>query len=128
MEYLQYLVYTPLDKVVHEGLSPNPLHVVLIAQSLSCRYKTSFNDQEPRLRVSNTDVEPQFATGAWQLILKVAGFRCKRKKQCAYVYEAVNLQGACVFFSISNSVATTAFGVFLEAVVEACFTTFNRGF
>ena len=77
MEYLEYLVYTPLDKVVHEGLSPNPLHVVLIAQSLFCRYKTSFNDQEPRLRVSNTDVDPQFATGAWQLILKVASFRCK---------------------------------------------------
>ncbi|KAF3951501.1 hypothetical protein CMV_022852, partial [Castanea mollissima] len=90
-------------------------------------YKTSFNAQEPLPRVSNTDVEPQSALGAWQLILKVAGFRSKRKKRCAYVYEVVNLQGACVFFGISSSVARTALAVLLEAVVEACFTAFNRG-
>ena len=67
------------------------MQVVLTAQSLSCRYKSSFTAQEYLTRVSNRDVEPQSAAGSWQLILKVTGFRNKRKNRCAYVYEAVNL-------------------------------------
>ncbi|KAK9995595.1 hypothetical protein SO802_020281 [Lithocarpus litseifolius] len=103
------------------------MQVVLTAQSLSCRYKSSFTAQESLTRVPNTDVESQSAAGLWQLILKVAGFRNKRKNRCAYVYEAVNLQGACVLFGVSSSVTRTALGVLLEAVVEACFTASNHG-
>ena len=134
MEYLQNLftilwtIWNHRNKVVHEGLSPNLMQVVLISQSLSCKYKSSFTAQESLTRVSNTNVEPQSAAGSWQLILKVTGFKNKRKNRCAYVYEAINLQGACVLFGVSSSVSSTALGVLLEAVVEACFTASNHGF
>ena len=72
-------------------------------------------------------LSPNFAAGSWQLILKVASFKNKRKKRCEYVYEVVNLQGACVLFGVSSSVARIALGVLLEAMVEACFTASNHG-
>ena len=64
MEYLQNLftilwtIWNHRNKVVHEGLSPNPMQVVLTSQSLSCKYKSSFTAQESLTRVSNTNVEP----------------------------------------------------------------------
>lgn len=133
MEYLQKLftvLWTILNhrnKVVHEGTSPNSMQIILTAQSLSCRYKNSFFAQSSPNWVPRPDVEPQSTAGPWQLIIKVVGFRNKRKKRCAYVYEAVNPQGECVCFGVSNSLARTALGVMLEAVVEGCFTAINHG-
>lgn len=51
----------------------------------------------------------------------------EEEEVCIYVYEAVNPQGECVCFGVSNSLARTALGVMLEAVVEACFTAINHG-
>ena len=64
MEYLQNLftilwtIWNHRNKVVHEGLSPNPMQVVLTSQSLSCKHKSSLTAQESLTRVSNTNVEP----------------------------------------------------------------------
>ena len=49
MSYLQgifttlWSIWTHRNLVVHEGKHPNPLEVVLIAQSLVCRFKEAFS-------------------------------------------------------------------------------------
>lgn len=59
---------------------------------------------------------------------KVAGFRNKKKKMCAYVYEAVNPQGVGVFFGVNSSLTRTTIGCLLEAVVEASLIATNHDF
>lgn len=50
IDYLQsffttlWTIWNHRNRVVHEGITPNPLQVILIAQSLSCRYKDAFSE------------------------------------------------------------------------------------
>ena len=93
--------------MVHDGITPNPMQVILMAQSLSCRYKEAFTEQSCHTWASRRSVvEPQSAAGPGQLIIKVAGFINKKKKRSAYVYEAINPQGVYVFFGVNSSVAS----------------------
>ena len=104
------------------------MKVILIVQSLSCRYSNAFSVQQNSNLLSIRPEPPtQSAAGPWQLIIKVAGFRNKKKNRRAYVYEAVNIQGDCMFFGVNSSLARTAPGVLLEAVVEACLIAENHG-
>ncbi|KAF3963335.1 hypothetical protein CMV_012268 [Castanea mollissima] len=66
--------------------------------------------------------------GPWQLIIKVTGFRDKKRDMSAFVFEAVNIQGDCVLFAVNSSLTGTAFGILLEAVVDACLTAKYHGF
>ena len=135
MDYLQaiftflWTMWTHRNKVVHDGIIPNPMQIILMAQSLSCRYKETFTEQSchsgtPRRPV----VEPQSAVGPWQLIIKVAGSRYKKKKRRAYAYEAINTQGVGVFSGVNSSIARTTTGCLLEAVVEASLTATAHNF
>ena len=134
MNYLQSLfitlwtIWNHRNQVVHEGISPNPMQVILTVQTLSCRYGNAFSDQQNSNWFSSRPKPPtQSAAGPWQLIIKVAGFRNKKKNRRAYVYEAINTQGDFMFFGANSSLARTAPGVLLEAVVEACLIAENHG-
>ena len=51
------------NMVVHEGKQPNPMEVILIAQTLSCRYKKVFSSQpSPLIRSSEPSNEPSNVT------------------------------------------------------------------
>ena len=73
MEYLQaifttlWTIWNYRNRVVHEGINLNPVDVILAAQSVSCRYKESFNDQ-PTYNSSpgRPKAEQQPAAGQWQ--------------------------------------------------------------
>ncbi|KAL0001440.1 hypothetical protein SO802_015221 [Lithocarpus litseifolius] len=87
-----WTIWNHRNRVVHEGISPNPMQVILIVQSLSCRYEDAFSEQsnsDSLLRRSATAIRS--TERPWKLIIKVAGFRDKKKSRSAYVYEAVNL-------------------------------------
>lgn len=93
-----WTIWNHKNRVVHEGISPNPMQVFLMVQSLSCRYSNVFSNQQNSNLFSRRPAPPtQSTAGPWQLIIKVARFRNKKKNEKAYVYEAVNLQGARVF-------------------------------
>lgn len=107
--------------MVHEGISPNPMQVVLMVQTLSCSYSNAFSDQQnTNLLFSGPEPPFQSMAGSWQLIIKVAGFRNKKKNRRAYVFEAVNMLEVSMFFSVNSSLARIVPRVLLEAVVEAC--------
>ena len=45
-------IWNHRNMVLHQGISPDPIEVILIAQSLLCRYQTAFNQiQEIKLGV-----------------------------------------------------------------------------
>ena len=136
MSYLQdvfitlWAIWNYHNRVVHQGIIPNPMEVILIAQNFSCKYKASLSScQTPRRRdrsCSNTWQQPTVRN--WNLIIKIAAAR--KRRQCKYgiVYEALNLQGYKVFFGVASTSATTSTGALLEAVIEAGLIAKDQGF
>lgn len=115
--------------VIHEGKNPNPLEVVLIAQTLSCRYKESFSSRSEENRQPRIPVpEPNAAAGWWQLIIRVASVRSKRYTKCSYAYEARGIQGEVVLWGAANSTAKTKYGALQEAMVESVIKAMQHGF
>ena len=96
MAYLQAIfttlwnIWTHRNRVIYEGLTPNPMSVILISQSMSCRYKEAFSEQPRHTsqpRRTNTDQYPP--SGQWQLILKLAEARSRKPKRWSSAYEAI---------------------------------------
>ena len=100
MRYLQdmfttlWTMWRHRNSVVHEGIQPNPIEVILTAQHLSCRYQTNLSkaQQPPQQRVHHNSGHP-YVEREWQILIKIAGTKRKMAKRCAYAYEARNLQG-----------------------------------
>ena len=90
MHYLQavfttlWTIWTHRNLVVHEGKHPNPVEVILTAQSLTCRYQEAFSSCSSS---SNKNADQNRALqrfgGPWQLIIKVAGVRKKKARDVA---------------------------------------------
>ena len=125
-----WTIWTYRNRVVHQGLNPNPVEVILIAQNFSCRYRNSISrcststDRESR----STRSEGLSSTRDWQLIIKIAGVRSRRPCRLGTDYEALTIQGERVFFGVNSSNARTTTGALLEAVVEAGMTAKDQGF
>lgn len=68
MQYLQrifttlWTLWNHRNRVVHEGIQPNPIEVILTAQNLSCTYQNIFtnaiqpNQQRVHLNSGQTDI------------------------------------------------------------------------
>ena len=118
MYYLQdiftilWTIWTYRNRVVHQGITPNLVEVVLIAQNLSCRYKdtlsnySTLGDRDDRC----TGPENQSTTGDWQLGSKLVGARSRRPYRNVTAYEALTVQGDKVFFGAVSSNARTSTG------------------
>ena len=124
-----WTIWTYRNRVVHQGITPNLVEVVLIAQNLSCRYKDTLSnygtlgDRDDRC----TGPENQSTTGDWQLGSKLAGARSRRPYRNGTAYEALTVQGDKVFFGAVSSNARTSTGALLEAVIEARLETKDQG-
>ena len=115
-----WTIWTYRNKVVHQGISPNPMEVILIDHTFSCRYRDILsNSLNPRSRLArNLSTRNPIAAGNWHLIIKIAGARSKG--QCRYdiAYEALTLQRDKVLFGVASSNARSSTGALLEAVVK----------
>ena len=128
-EYMQY-IFTTLwtiwfhrNMVVHEGKQPNPMEVILTAQTLSCRYKEVFSDQpSPIIRRSRPSNEPSNVTRQSQLLIKIVGTRNPRLKRSAWAFEAKDHQGVIRFYGVHSSNTNTIKGAVQELLMEAVFT------
>lgn len=135
MEYMQ-AIFTTLwtilnhrNKVVHEGKEPNPMEVVLTAQSQSCKYKEAFPNQFGlNSRCRRLSTESNIVVGHWQLIMKIAGVRRRKAKRSAQAYEAKDLQGVIKFYGVASSKAISTNGAIQEALMEAITKAKKYGF
>ena len=126
MAYLQAIfttlwnIWTHRNRVIYEGLTPNPMSVILISQSMSCRYKEAFSEQPRHTsqpRRTNTHQYPP--SGQWQLIVELAGARSRKPKRWSSAYEAINMQGDSIFHGVTDSASRTTCGAMLDVVVKA---------
>ena len=107
--------------MVHQGITPDPVEVILTTQKLSCRYKDTLSSYSPlggRDDGCNRS-KRQSAAGDWQLIIKLAGARSRNPYRNGTAYEALTVQGDKVFFGVVSSNARTSTGALLEAVIAA---------
>ena len=111
-----WTIWTYKNRVVHPGLNPNPVNVILIAQNFSCRYRNSISrcSTSTNRERRSTRSEGLSATRDWQLIIKIAGARSKRPCRLGIAYEALTIQGERVFFGVNSSNARTTTGALLE--------------
>ena len=115
--------------MVHEGKRPNPIEVILIAQTTSCRYKEVFSSQyNPLITRSRPSNEPSNVIGQWQLLIKIVGTRNPRLNRSAWAFEAKDPQGVIRFYGVHSSNASTIKGAVQKALLEAVFTVKNHGF
>ena len=98
MNYLQALFITlwsirnHRNKVVHEGISSNPMNIILMVQSLSCRYKDALSEQLiSNLPPRKSTIPVQSAAGSWQLIIKVTGLKDKKRNRSAFAFEVIDI-------------------------------------
>ena len=134
-EYLQsifttlWTIWLHRNTVVHEGKQPNPMEVILTAQTLFCRYKEVFSNRpSPLITRSRPSNEPSNVTGQWQLLIKIARTRNPRLNRSSWAFEAKDQQGVIRFYGVHSSNASTIKGAVQEALSEAVFTIRNHGF
>ena len=118
-----------IKKVLHQGLNPNPLEVILTAKTLSCGYRKAYaGPYHPTRELRATKLGHLTNAGQYQLIIKLAEARRTKPQRRAYAFVAVNMQGVEVFSRVDCSLANTAIGALLEAMVEASIIAKNYGF
>ena len=123
-----WLIWNHRNRVLHQGLNPNPLEVILIAKNLPCRYRKSYASQLHHTKELRATKSAHLATaGQYQLIIKLVEARRMKPQRRAYAFVAVNMQGAEMFSGFNCSLANKIIGALLEAMVEAGIIAKNYG-
>lgn len=77
--------------VIHDGITLNPIEVILTTQTLLCRLKEAYEKKESHDSSHRGNYFAyQNIGGPWDLIVKVAGARRKRPKRTAFAYKAID--------------------------------------
>ena len=123
-----WLIWNHKNGVLHQGFNLNPLEVILIAKNLSCRYRKSYAGQLHHTREFRATKLAHLTTaGQYQLIIKLAEARRKKPQRRAYAFVAINMQRTEMFSRVNCSLANTAIGALLEAMMEAGIIAKNYG-
>ena len=120
-------IWNHRNMVLHQGLSPNPIEVILISQSLMCRYQTAFS-QRQNTRPSEKQTLQRIPHQNWQILIKVAASRNRKTKRFGFAFEATSMAGVTTFRGAANSGRQSIYMVTQEAMVEAIFKAKDHGF
>ena len=113
-------IWNHRNMVLHQGLSPNPIEVILISQSLMCRYQTAFS-QRQNTRPSEKQTLQRIPHQNWQILIKVAASRNRKTKRFGFAFEATSMAGVTIFRGAANNGRQSIYMVTQEAMVEAIF-------
>ena len=125
MELLQAMftilwsIWNHRNMVLHKGKVPNPMEVVLMSQSLICRYREAFQSQQGQRQRYKPKPSISILTQSWQVLIKVAVARNRRTKRCGFAFEARRMDGALLFRGGASCGKPTLHLVAQEALVEA---------
>ncbi|KAL0009218.1 hypothetical protein SO802_010720 [Lithocarpus litseifolius] len=134
MQYLQsifttlWTLWNHRNRVVHEGIHPNPIEVILTAQKFSCRYPNIFsnaiqpNQQRVHLNSGQTSIGWN-----WQVLIKIRRKK-KHTNRSTYAYEARTVQGNCIFLGTFSCEAKFALGAAQEALMDALLKARDMGY
>ena len=87
-----WLIWNHKNKVLHQGLNPNPLEVILTAKTLSCRYRKAFaGPYHPTRELRVAKLGQLTDAGQYQLIIKLAEVRRTKPQRRAYAFVAGNM-------------------------------------
>ena len=135
MHYLQsifttlWTMWNHRNRVVHEGIQPNPIEVILTAQNLSCRYHNILTkDQQPSQQRVQLNSGLSGLGRRTQILIKIAGRKRKKTNRCAYAYEAKNVLGNCIFTGTFSCAAKSALGATQEALMDAIMKVRSLGY
>ena len=142
MAYLQAVfttlwpIWTYRNRVIHQGICPNPLYVLLMGQSLSCKYRNTFISSDQNLRDAALSisvqrpatVHQQSPVGQWDLIIKIAATKGQRSQRKAFAYNANNMEGVCVFSGVASTLASSTIRALFEAMIDATTIARDHGF
>ena len=121
-----WAIWNHRNRVIHEGVTPDPMNVILTTQNLFCRYHEIYQKHYcTEHRISRQKIMEQGFQGQWSIILKISGVKHGRKKRAAFAYEARNRQGTVVFYGCSSSAANSVPVALLEGLREAAVTAFR---
>lgn len=115
------------NMVLHQGLTPNPIEVILISVSLMCRYQDAFSHMQ-KIRRSVQQTRQRLPHQDWQILIKVAASRNRRTKRYGFAFEATTMDGATIFRGAANSGWQSIYMVTQEAIVEAVFKAKHQDF
>ena len=134
MIYLQTIfttlwsIWNHRNMVLHHGLIPNPIDVILISQSLICRYQKAFNHhQMQENRPSAKQTMQRIPHQNWQLLIKVAASKNRRTRRYGFALEATTMDGVTIFRGAANSGRQSIYMATQEAMVEAIFKAKDLG-
>ena len=125
---LLWTIWNHINKVVHDGINPNPMEVILTAQCLTCRYQDAFSKNQDPDRVKDHQALSCGNGSNWQLIIKVVGARRKMSNRGGYAYESTTLQGNIIFTGGASCAAISVHGAIQEAIVEALLKATSLGY
>ena len=125
MNYLQALfttlwsIWNHRNMVLHQGQIPNLVKVILISQSLTCRYQEAFNQSLVQEIRSNPKQTKSIPHQNWQILIKVVVDRNRKAGKYGFAFEATTLDGSTLFKGGANSGRQSIYMATQEALVES---------
>ena len=114
--------------VLHQGQIPNPVEVIIISQSLTCRYQEAFNQSQVQEIKSNPKQTKSLPHQNWQILIKVAVDRNRKVGIYGFSFEATTLEGSTLFKGGANSGRQSIYIATQEALVKSILKAKDLGF
>lgn len=120
-------IWNHRNRVLLQGILPNPIEFILTSQSLTFRYQEAFQTQQ--VQKTETTQQPIFPSNQeWQLILKVTAYKYRSSKRSGYAYEAKTLDGNELFSGGASCGRKTQQLAIQDAVGEAILKAMQMGY
>ncbi|XP_075645730.1 uncharacterized protein LOC142616855 [Castanea sativa] len=84
------------NMVLYQGKSPNPIEVILTAQTLTCKYRDAFQAEQKQQHSDTQHFQQRLTNQGWQIVIKVPTYRNRKTRRCGYAFEVKTVEGAVI--------------------------------